>query len=69
MSLKENKLSDKQKEMLEMLGINVPKNIDKKDLKDVAVSKSAMKLLEDSRIEVRNNMEKDNQKLGIEECK
>lgn len=68
-SSKEDRLSDKQKEMLEMLGINVPKNIDKKDLKDVAVSKSAMKLLEDSRIEVRNNMEKDNQKLGIEECK
>lgn len=59
-SLEENELSDKQKEMLEMLGINIEKKVSKKDMKDVAISEEAMGALDGSLLDVRTAIEKYN---------
>ena len=58
MKLDENTLSEKQKEMLKMLGISTDKKIVKKGIRDVAMTKKAMGTLAGSLLDVRAMLEK-----------
>lgn len=52
-TLEEGTLSDKQTEMLEMLGISISRKIDKEDIKEVAISENALGTLSAGLLDVK----------------
>ena len=58
MKLDEDALSDKQKEMLKMLGISTDKKLVKNETRDVAMTRKAMGALAGSLLDVNAMLEK-----------
>ena len=56
-TLEEGTLSDKQAEMLEMLGFSIDKKIDKEDMKEVATSEKALGALSGSLLDLKAFMQ------------
>ena len=52
-TLKEDSLTEKQKEMLEMLGFSISKKINKEDLKEVATSERALEAFSGSPLDIK----------------
>ena len=58
--LEEGTLSDKQKEMLEMLGYSITRKADKKDLKKVATSEEGLSALKDAEVLISSKQKETN---------
>lgn len=59
-TLEDGTLSEKQKEMLEMLEVSISKKIDKEDMKEVATSEKALGALSGSMQDIKKLLHKDN---------
>ena len=66
-TLEEGTLSDKQTEMLEMLGFSISRKIDKEDMKEVATSEKALGALSGSLLDVKAFMQKKKKEDSIKE--
>ncbi len=66
-TLEEGTLSDKQTEMLEMLGFSISRKIDKEDMKEVATSEKALGALSGSLLDVKAFMQSMQKEDSIKE--
>ena len=66
-TLEEGTLSDKQTEMLEMLGFSISRKIDREDMKEVATSEKALGALSGSLLDVKAFMQSMQKEDSIKE--
>lgn len=66
-TLEEGTLSEKQTQMLEMLGVSVNRKIDKEDMKEVAISEKALGALSSSLLDVKACMQSTQKDGSIKE--